>query len=104
MHTAPTASGAISPATFSSSTANGSAHKWRRICKGSSAWTSPLLTACIAASPRHTPLGVPVEPEVKVILAVPAGMATAWAGSRTSVSAWPATVVGWLGAAAQLAA
>ena len=40
--------GAITPAMFSSSTAKGSAQRWRRMFSGAIASTSPLATACIA--------------------------------------------------------
>ena len=88
---APRVSGAITPAMFSSSTAKGRAHRWRRMSSGSSACTRPSATRRMAVALRHTPLGAPVVPEVKVILAVSGGIRTAPAGRRRQASVWPAT-------------
>ena len=45
------------PATFSSSTASGSAHRWRRMSSGSSACTSPSRTRCRACRAQAHALG-----------------------------------------------
>ncbi|MNL54908.1 hypothetical protein D3C87_1782780 [compost metagenome] len=41
-------------------------------------------TASISFAPRHTPLGLPVEPDVNVIFAVPCGKGVARAARRNS--------------------
>ena len=50
---APRASGASTPARFSSSTDSGSTHRWRRMARGSSAATSPQAPRRMAFSCRH---------------------------------------------------
>ncbi|MNV57643.1 hypothetical protein D3C71_1499850 [compost metagenome] len=44
-------------------------------------------TASISVAPRHTPLGLPVDPEVNVIFAVPRGNGAALAVRRNSADA-----------------
>ena len=51
----------------------------------------PASPRCSASARRHTPLGAPVVPDVKVTLAVPAGMATGAAGRRSITSVSPAS-------------
>ncbi len=46
---------------------------------------APCATRCSAAALRHTPLGAPVVPEVKLIFAVCAGSATAADGRRACI-------------------
>jgi len=54
----------------------------------------PSETCWMAIAPRHTPLGAPVVPEVKVTFAVPRGNSTRLAGSRSKTSPCPATSTG----------
>ena len=90
MTVAPCRRGAIRPAMFSSSTAKGKAFRWRSICSGAIASTSPRVTRCSASALRHTPLGVPVVPEVKVILrCAPASPPAPPAGAHASAAHRP---------------
>ncbi|MNI59486.1 hypothetical protein D3C73_1146510 [compost metagenome] len=59
---------------FSSKMASGSSARWCCGSVGLLARYSSRLTRKMLSAPKHTPLGVPVVPEVKVNLAVPSGI------------------------------
>ncbi|OYW16904.1 MAG: hypothetical protein B7Z52_07700, partial [Burkholderiales bacterium 12-64-5] len=76
-HSPSSARATSAPATFSSSTASGSMHRWRRIPSSRATCTSEPVTADSCAAVRQTPLGWPVVPDVKVIFVVIDGTMTA---------------------------